>query len=146
MLPMLLMAGSTIMGAVSAKKAGEAQAAESRRAAIMARIAGRQRARELRDDGQQFAGQQMASYAKAGVLFDSGSPLLAVMDTVHKAETNALRAEQGGFESSRALTVQGQTQASAANSAALAGLLQGAGSAMSMYGKAQAGAYKPPSS
>ena len=137
-------AGS-VMGAGETLKAGSAQYIESRRAAVMARIAGRQRAGEIRDEGEAFAGQQKAGFAKSGVLIDSGSPLLAVMDTVAKVERNALRAEAQGEEQGRALSIQGKTQYESAKSAAMSTVIGGAGSALTMYGKASADAFKPSS-
>ena len=135
-------AGS-LMGAGSAIKAGREQYIESKRAAVMARLASRQKSEDIRDEGEQFASQQKASYAKSGVLFDSGSPLLAIMDTVVGAEKNALRTEAQGDEQSRALSIQGQTQLDAAKSAASSMMISGVGSALTMYGKAQSDAFKP---
>jgi hypothetical protein len=137
-----MLAGAA-MGASAALKAGGAQQIESRRAAVMARIAARQKADDIRSQGEAFAGQKRASYAKSGVLLDSGSPLLAVMDTVVSAEENALRTESQGWEQSRALTIQGKTQMDAAKAAAFSMGAGGASSALTMYGKAQSDAFKP---
>lgn len=144
MLPLLIMAGMSLMSAKDQSEAGSAQYLESKRAAVMARIAARQKAEDIRSGGESFASQQRASYAKSGVLFDSGSPLLAMMDTVVSAERNALRTESGGEEQNRALSIQGQTQLAVASAAATSTIVSGVGSALTMYGKAQAGAYKPP--
>ena len=136
------LAGS-FMGASKAMEAGSEQYIESRRAAVMARIASRQKSEDIRDEGERFVGQQKASYAKSGVLFDSGSPLLAIMDTVVGAEKSALRTEAQGDEQSRALSIQGQTQLDAARSAAKTMMISGVGSALTMYGKVQSDAFKP---
>jgi hypothetical protein len=137
------MAAGAAMSAKDQYEAGEQQFLESKRAAVISRIAARQRAREFREEGEAFAGQQRAGYAKGGVLLDSGSPLLAVMDTVVRAERNAIRTESQGDEQHRALSIQGKTQLDTASSAATATLTSAAGSAMSMYGKAQANTFKP---
>jgi hypothetical protein len=143
MLPLLIMAVGAAMSAKDQYEAGEAQFLESRRAAVISRIAARQRAQEFREEGEAFSGQQRAGYAKSGVLIDSGSPLLAVMDTVVRAERNAIRTESQGDEQHRALSIQGKTQLDTASSAATSTLVSAAGSAMSMYGKAQANTFKP---
>lgn len=138
-----LQLAGTVMGSAAADKAGAEQFLESKRAAVMSRIASRNKAEDIRSGGESYSSQQRANYAKSGVLFDSGSPLLAIMDTVVSAEKNALRTESQGDEQDRALSIQGQTQLDTARSAATSTLISGAGSALTMYGKAQSDAFKP---
>jgi hypothetical protein len=134
--------GGSLFGANSAIGAGQDQYIESKRAAVMARIAARQKAEDIRGEGEAFAGQQKVSYAKSGVLFDTGSPLLAIMDTVVSAEENALRAEGQGAEQARALSFQGKSQLAAAKGAAFQAGISGVGSALTFLGKQKADAFK----
>lgn len=133
----------SIGGGLSAGKAYEAQAVERRLASVYRRLKAQDDAEDIRDEGERLQAEQAARYAKSGVMLDSGSPLLTLMDTAIRSERNALRTMLYGEREAESLERSASDLMRAGSAARLTGMAGAAGAGLTGYLKIS-GQYKKP--
>lgn len=147
MLPLLAIgmgvsAFGSIMGGIAASNAQREQASQARIAAVRRRLKASDDARMIEEQGNQFQAVQATRLAKSGVMIDSGSPLLALMDTAVRVERNAMKTRLGGEWDAGGLESTASAYESMARNSMLQGLYGAAGSFLT-GAKIQQGAYTP---
>jgi len=107
----ILSAGSSIYGGIQQQKEAK------RQAALTMQQANAEAAEELKQ-GARYRNKQAVAYLKSGVAIDTGSPLLAMQETLDTAATNARNIRDTGWARATALKKAGRN-------ALTSGLLEG---------------------
>lgn len=124
----------------TAKRIGEYNATVDESDALQLELDSLETVRRMRADGKKTIGSQRASYAKGGVMVDTGSPLEVMAETEGMLKLQQLdQTRQASLESAKLKRsaqmsrFYGDTEMRASTIRAGASLLAGAGEATKMY-------------
>ena len=112
-------AGSSIYSGIQQNKMAKKQAALAQQQADL-------QAQEELKQGQRYRNKQAVAYLKSGVAIDTGSPLLAMQETLDTAATNARNIRATGAAQASILKKQGRN-------ALVSGLIEGTSSIAGGY-------------
>jgi hypothetical protein len=99
----------------------------------------------IEEQGERFQAEQATRFAKSGVMIDSGSPLLTLMDTAVRIERNAMKTRLSGEWDAGGLDSAASAYDKMAFNSVIGGVYGAAGTFLT-GAKIQAGAYSPPTS
>lgn len=114
-----LSAGSQIYSGIQQNK-------EAKKQAALAQEQANRQAADEETNAKRYRNRQVVAYLKSGVAVDSGSPLLAMQETLDTAATNAANIRATGATNASLLKRQGRN-------ALVSGLISGAGSVAGGY-------------
>jgi hypothetical protein len=114
-----LSAGSQVFSGIQQNK-------EAKKQAALAQEQANRQASDEEANAKRYRNRQVVAYLKSGVAVDSGSPLLAMQETLDTAATNAANIRATGATNASMLKRQGRN-------ALVSGLISGAGSVAGGY-------------
>lgn len=112
---------ATVISAGSSIYSGIQQNKEAKKQARLAQEQANATAAEEEKQGKRYRNRQVVAYLKSGVAVDTGSPLLAMQETLDTAATNARNIRATGAAQASTLKKQGRN-------ALISGLIEGTGS------------------
>lgn len=112
-------AGSQIFSGIQQNK-------EAKKQAALAQEAANRQAAEEEAQAKRYRNRQVVAYLKSGVSVDTGSPLLAMQETLDTAATNAANIRATGAANASILKRQGRN-------ALVSGIISGTGSLAGGY-------------
>jgi hypothetical protein len=132
-LPLVLMAGGSLLKGVSAFKAGQYNRAVDQQSAHLANLEGEDQATRIRQAARLTLGRQFGAQAESGFMVNQGSAFDNLLESVTNSELDAMGALHGAMSRAAAYRAQGRAAFQEGKGALIGSVFSGAAQAIGGY-------------